>query len=377
MKRSLLANLVAYALFALALACTGMFRWELLLFQLVLQMLTNEFWYDFFVWRYVAHPIDGVGRDKRMTPARVRRYSRRTSFILLLLPAALMALMAAVNGWGEGWLSLHTHLPLNEQLFIPSLIAQSILLASTLGWGLPPLSINTIIGERKVQRDRSDEPQEKTPETGDAAAPRCPDDEILPQGLPAGVSLPDCLRAPQSRSPLHTSHAEMVRARLLEDEKAILFTAPVGMVSLPSSSNERLLGGVAFCVAALLLYAAMGLFADASARVVTRWAVLLAGLALLPVSMMVLRAAALRQAQLLVTDYILTNRRLHICREDEWEGVSLASVEVVPGGSHEGGMADIELCPDHGADTYTLVNVAHAEELCSLLEELISREQAR
>ncbi len=381
MRFTLLANLAAFALFTLITACLGMCRWELLVFQFVLQTLTNEFWTDLFMLPFKGQQLFGVEPDKLAAPARVHRVARWTAVFLLLFPALLFAALACINYWGGGALGNALHLPLATALFVSSLAAQGLLFAATLIGGLVPLSYKTLVEAFLAYHERHLVAGGNAPSAATPSSPVPPPThagvDMLPHGLPAGVNLPACLTAPQRCSPLHARHAEMVRSKLREGELAILSTAPAGMVPLPTSSNERLLGGVGMSLAFLLLYTALGLFEDDTTHIITRWAVLLLGLALLPISIRVLRSAARRQAQLRYTDYFITNRRLHICRAGAWESVALVSMEVVPGGMYSEQRGGIDLCPESGSETYRLINVEHAEALTTLLERLIYLENAR
>ncbi len=382
MRFTLLANAAAFALFTALTASLGLCRWEVLLFQLVLQALTNEFWIELFILPFKGQHLFGVKGATATTPTRVHRVARWTCGFLLLFPALVWAALACINYWGEGALAHSLHLPLGTNLFLPSLAAQGLLMAATLLWGLVPLSYRTLVDALLARHESRLAAQGKTTSSPAAGAVSPPPPthagvEALPHGLPEGVELPDCLASHQHCSPLHRHHAELVRAQLQDNELAILSTAPAGVVPLPSSSNERLFGGLGLCLGAVLLYTAIGLFEEGTSRVITRWVVLLLGLGLLPASIRVLRSAARRQALLLRTDYFLTNQRLHICCAGEWQAVTLGSMEVVPGGSYGAGRGDVDLCPESGAETYNLVNVEHSEELCTLLERLIYMENAR
>ncbi len=378
MRSTLLANAAAFALFVLVTACLGLCRWEVLTFQLVAQMLANELWMDVFVLPFSGQQLFGIDRSKLAAPSRLRRMARLTCPLLFLLPLAVYVVMAFVNYWGGGALAQSLQLPLNVTLFGPSLAAQALLVAAVLGWGCPPLSYRTVLEALTARREARLAAEGKLPP--DKPIPPPPPThggvETLPHGLPAGVCPADCLRSPQRCSPLHAAHLEAVRPKLREGERAVLSTAPAGVVELPSSSNERFVGSLALCFAFLLLYTAVGLFEDDTTRTITRWAVLLLGLGLLPVSVAVLRAASRRQALLRYTDYILTNERLHICCDGAWEAVPLVSLEVLPDGNYGEGRGDVELCPEKGEET-RLINVEHAEELCALLEQLIAREKLR
>ncbi len=380
MRFTLLANAAAFALFAALTASQGLCRWELLLIQLVLQALTNEFWIELFMLPFKGQHLFGLKGATTAAPARVRRVARWTGGFLLLFPALVYAALACINYWAEGSLLQSLRLPPGANPVLPSLAAQGLLFAATLLWGLVPLSYRTLVDALLAYHESRLAAQGTYPaDSGHApsAPPTHAGVEALPHGLPKGVELPDCLRKSQRCSPLHSHHAELVRTHLQEGELAILSTAPAGVVPLPSSSNERLFGGLALCLGALLLYTALDLFEEGTSRIITRWVVLLLGLGLLPVSIRVLRSAARRQALLLRTDYFLTNLRLHICCAGEWQAVVLGSMEVVPGGSYGSGRGDVDLCPESGAETYNLVNVEHAEELCTLLERLIYMENAR
>ncbi len=380
MRYTLLANAVAFALFSAFAACAGVCSWEVLLFQLVLQVLTNEFWMDVFMLPFKGQHLFGVVQGRLADPVRIRRVARWTCAFVFVFPAVVLAVLACVNYWGAGALGQALHLPLEMPLFGPSLLAQGVLCAISLAGGLVPLSYRTVIEALMARRER------RLVDEGDVAAsvsdaavppPARAGVEMLPHGVPEGVVLPACLACPQCCSPLHAQHAEMVRGKLREGERAILSTAPAGVVDLPSSSNERFYGGVGLCLAALLLYAAIGLFEEASSRVVTRWVVLLLGVGLLPLSVRVLRAAARRQALLRRTDYFLTNYRLHSCCAGVWSAVSLGSAEVLAGGEYGGGRGDVMLCPESAPEPTTLINVECAQELCVLLERLVHRENAR
>ncbi len=379
MRYTLLANAAAFSLFTLIMACLGLCCGEVLLFQLVVQVLTNEFWVDVFMLPFKGQQLFGGESGKLADAARIRRVARWTSVFLLLFPALVFAALACIDYWGKGSLGRGLQLPLEGALFAASLAAQAVLAGATLLWGLVPLSYRTVIEALMARHERRLRAEGSYPQP---AAPTPPSPthagvEGLPHGLPAGVELPPCLLRPQRCSPLHARHVELVRAHWQEGEQAILSTAPAGVVPLPTSSNERLLGGTGLVVAVGLLYAAMGLFEAESARMVTRWVVLSGGLGLLPVSLWVLRAAARRQSLLRRTDYIITAARLHVCCQGVWEAVELESMEVLPGGVYGEGRGDVVLCPESGSSTYTLVNVEHAEELCELLERLIYRANAR
>ncbi len=379
MKFTLLANLAAYALFATLAAFTGQWCWELLLFQLVLQVLSNEFWIDLYVIPFRGQHFYGVEPQTLADPVRMRRVARWTCAFILFFPAVVLAGLCGINHWGGGALAQALNLPLDCGMALCCMAAQGLLFAATLVGGLVPLSYRTIIESIMARRERK---LVKAGRPRKAATPFVPPPthagvELLPHELPSGLQLPDCLAVPQLCSPLHARHAELVRAQLLAGEQAILSTAPAGVVALPSSSNERLFGGLGLCLAAILLYTAIGLFEDGSSRIITRWVVMLLGLGLLPASVRVLRASVRRQALLRRTDYFLTNYRLHICCAGRWEAVSLASMEVVPGGSYGEGRGDVDLCPESGPETYTLINVEHAEELSEVLERLIYMENAR
>ncbi len=373
MRFTLLANLSAFALFSLITACCGQCRWELLLFQLVLQVLTNEFWIDVFMLPFKGQHLFGVEAAKLADPTRVRRVARWSCAFLLLFPALVLAALACINAWGEGALAQSLRLPLGTELAVPSLAAQAWLAGATLMGGLVPLSYKTVLEALLARHERRLQAEGRYPTASHAAVPPPTHAgvEALPHGLPEGVSLSPCLASAQCCSPLHARHSELVRARLREGELAILSTAPAGVVPLPAGSNERLLGGVCLSLAFLLLYTALGLFEEASTHIITRWAVLLLGLGLLPVSVRVLRSAARRQALLRYTDYFITNSRLHICRAGSWLAVPLVSLEVVPGGEYGGNRGDVDLCPESGSEIYRLINVEHAGELGELLERLV------
>ncbi len=379
MRRTLLANAAAFALFALVTACLGLWRWEVLLFQLLVQSLANEFWMDLFVLPLGGLRLFGIGGSQQVDPARMRRAARWSCPLLFLLPLVVYVALAGINFWGEGALSESLGLPLNVTLLGPSLAAQALLVAATLGWGCPPLSYRTVAEALMARREArlAAEGQQAVGSRPQVPPPTHAGVESLPHGLPSGIVLAEALRRPQRCSPQHAAHLELVRSRLREGELAVLSTAPAGIVELPTSSNERFVGSIALCFSALLLYTAIGLFEDDTTRTATRWAVLVLGLGIFPVAVAILRAASRRQEMLLHTDYILTNRRLHVCRDGRWEGVPLASQEVVPGGDYGAGKGDVELCPEQGTDTCKLVNVEHAEELCALLDALIACEKRR
>ncbi len=370
MKLTLLANLAAFALVAALAACNGLLRWELLLFQLVLQVLTNEFWTDLFMLPFKGMHLYGVEPNKVADPARVRRVSRWSCAFVLFFPALLLSALFCADFWSGGALAQALHLPPGAALATCSLAGQGLLFAASLAGGLVPLSYRSLIDALMARRERhllkrGREPKaEKTPFT---PPPTHAGVEMLPHGLPEGLQLPDCLAKPQCCSPLHAQHAELVREHLLPGERAILSTAPAGVVALPSSSNERFYGSILLCISALLLYTAIGLFEEGSSRIITRWVVLLLGLGLLPASLRVLRAATRRQALLRRTDYFITNTRVHMCRAGQWSAVPLASMEVLPGGEYGEGCADVILCPERGPDTLTLINVPHAQPLCGFL----------
>ncbi len=370
---TLLANFAAFALCAALAAIHGLCSWELLLFQLVLQVLPNEFWIDLFMLPFKGQHLYGVAPEKLANPARVRRVARLSSVFVLLFPALALGVLACIHHWGDGALGQSLHLPLGGGLFLPCLAAQGLLFVASLAGGLVPLSYRTIIEALVARRERKLVKAGRCPQATPVFTPppARAGVESLPHGLPEGVNLPPCLSTPQCCSPLHAQHVELVRQSLQPGELAILSTAPAGVVALPSSSNERLFGGLGLCLGAMLLYTAIGLFEDGSARIITRWVVLLLGLGLLPLSVRVLRAAARRQALLRRTDYVVTNRRLHICRTGRWEAVNLASMEVLVGGSYGEGRGDVELCPESGPETFTLINIEHPEEVCELLERVI------
>ncbi len=387
MKFTLLTNLAAFALFCALTACFGLCRWELLLFQLVLQVLTNEFWIDLFLLPFRGQHLYGAGLvgEKLADPARVRRVARWTASFLLVFPALVLGALACINYWGGSSLGEALHVPMDGRLFVSCLAAQGLLCVLSLVGGLVPLSYRTVFEALMARRERrlmaEGRAQPSMPDSASVAtpapAPTHAGVEMLPHGLPEGVVLPAALNVSQRCSPMHAHHAEIVREKLREGEVAVLSTAPAGVVSLPNSSNERLLGGILLCLGALLLYVAIGLFEDGSSRIVTRWVVLLLGLGLLPTSVRVLRSSARRQALLRRTDYFITNYRVHACRAGEWKAVNLVSMEVLIGGTYGEGRGDVELCPESGPDTYKLINVEHAEELCELLERLIYMENAR
>ncbi len=381
MRFSLFANLAAIILFATFTAFSEQCRWEVLVFQLILQLLTNEFWIDIFRLPFKGQQLFGVEQNKLADMRRVRRVARWTAAFLLLFPALVFVALGCINYWGGGALEQALHVPLNAKLIISSLAAQGVIFTASLIGGLVPLSYRTVIEALMARHERRLMAEGRHPSS--SAAPVYPPPpthagvDMLPHGLPAGVALPACLNKPQRCSPLHSHHAKLVYEKLREDELAILSTSPAGLVALPSSSNERFFGGLGLCLAATLLYTAIGLFEDDTSRVITRWVVILLGLAMLPISIHVLRASARRQALLRRTDYFITNRRLHICRSGSWGAVNLASMEVVVGGSYGEGRGDVDLCPESGSETYNLVNVEHAEEICTLLERLIYMENAR
>ncbi len=386
MRFSLLANAAAVAFFSGLAACSGIFRWEVLLFQLVLQWLTNEFWMDVFALPFKGQHFFGVERDKLAALARVRRVARWSSAFLLLFPVLLLVALLCFDFWGEGALGRALHLPLGRELVGATLAAQGLLFALSLAGGLVPLSYRTLTEALMARHERRLLQGGRYPASAAsvAAAPVCAGGaparagvDALPHGLPEGVHLPSCLSTPQRCSPLHARHVELVRSSLREGERAILSTAPCGVVPLPSSSNERSYGGLGLCLAAALLYTAIGLFEEDSSHAATRWVVMLLGFGLLLASIRLLRSSARRQAGLRRTDYFLTNFRLHVCRAGRWEAVPLVSMEVLPGGSYGEGCGDVLLCPESGPKPHTMVNVEHAEELCALLERLIYMENAR
>ncbi len=380
MKFTLLANLAAFALAAALAACFGLLRWELLLFQLVLQALGNELWADIFMLPLRGFHLYGVEPGRVADAARLRRVSRWSCAFVLFFPALVLAALLCVDGWGGGALGQALHLPLGAELATCSLAGQALLFAASLAGGLVPLSYRSLFEAFMARRERHLLKRGrglKAQKVPFSPPPTHAGVEMLPHGLPEGVVLPPCLREPQRCSPLHAQHVQHVRAQLREGELAALSTAPAGVVPLPSSSNERTYGSLILCLAALLLYTAIGLFEEESSRVVTRWAVLLLGLGLLPAALHLLRASARRQALLCSTDYVLTNERLHICRAGQWEAVSLAGMEVLPGGEYGEGRGDVELCPESGPTTYRLINVECAAELCQLLEQLVYLRNAR
>ncbi len=381
MKFTLLANLAAFALFCALAACFGLGRWEVLLFQLVLQVLTNEFWIDLFMLPFKGQHLYGAGVEANQLadPLRVRRVARWSSGFLLLFPVLVCLGLGCINYWGEGALGQALGLPLDGLLFGLSLAAQGLLFVASLIGGLVPLSYRTVFEALMARRERHLIKRGLAPKPAAhaAAPPTHAGVEMLPHGLPDGVVLPACLSVPQRCSPLHAHHAELVRGKLREGERVILSTAPAGVVALPNSSNERLLGGILLCLGALLLYVAIGLFEEGGPRVITRWVVLFLGLGLLPAAVRVLRSSARRQALLRRTDYFLTNFRVHACRAGEWKAVALVSMEVVPGGEYGEGRGDVELCPESGQVTYKLINVEYAAEWCELVERLIYMENAR
>ncbi len=381
MRFTLLANLAAFALFSALCACLGLCRWEGLLFQLVLQTLTNELWIDIFLLPFKGQHLLGVEQRKLASPERVRRVARWTSPFILFFPAVVLAALACINGWGQGALAQALNVPLDASFCASSLAGQGLLMGATLIGGLVPLSYRTVVEALMAAREQRLMSEGRYAPSA-AAPPAAPPPtragvDMMPHGLPTGVQLAACLACPQCCSPLHARHAEMVAGKLREGERAILSTAPAGVVPLPSSSNERLFGGLGLSLAAVLLYIAIGLFEEQSSRVVTRWVVLLLGMGLSPASVRLLRASARRQTLLSRTDYFLTNYRLHICCAGHWQAVGLASLEVVPGGSYGDGRGDVALCPESGPETYDLTNVECAEELCALLERLIYMENAR
>ncbi len=374
MRLTLLANLAAFALFTVLTACMGLCRWELLLFQLVLQMLTNEFWGDLFMLPFKGLHLYGVGQEKLADPARMRRVARWSCGFVLFFPALLLAALAGIDHWGEGALWQALHLPPGGALVVPVLAAQGLLFVASLVGGLVPLSYRMVIEALMARRERRMVKAGLIRENGEAFVPPPTHAgvESLPHGLPPGVQLPACLAEPQRCSPLHARHVEEVREQLLAGERAVLSTSPAGVVPLPSGSNERLFGALGLCLAAILLYTAMGLFEELNSHIITSWVVVVLGLLLLPASLRLLRGAARRQAQLRRTDYVITNYRLHICRAGHWEAVSLAPMEVLVDASYGEGRGDVQLCPESGPETYKLINVEHADELASLLEGLIS-----
>ncbi len=376
MRFTLLANLAAFALFAALSVSSGLCRWEALLFQLVLQGLTNEFWMDLFILPFRGQHLFGGAGEQVASPARIRRVARWSAVFVLLFPALVCGGLAGANLWGEGALASALRLPLDASLFLPVCAAQGLLLFASLLGGLVPLSYRSVVEALMARRERrllATVP----PAAPMAAPPTRAGVGMLPHGLPEGVVLPDCLKQPQPCSPLHARHAAQVRELLHEGERVILSTAPAGVVPLPASSNERTYGSLGLCLAAALLYVAFGMFEQASAHEATRWVVLLLGLGLLPASLRLLRAAARRQSLLRRTDYFVTNKRLHICRAGRWQAVDLVSMEVLAEGEYGEGRGNVELCPESGPEVYQLVNVECAQELCVLLERLIYMENAR
>ncbi len=381
MRFTLLVNGVAFALFTALAACSGLLSWRVLVFQLLVQLLTNEFWLDIFMLPFRGQQLFGVEPGKSADPARMRCVARWTCGFVLLFPALVLTAMGCIDFWGEGALARGLQLPLGGALFSASLLAQGLLLVATLAGGLVPLSYRTVIDALMARHERRLQAEGRYPKqpSGAHAAPPPTRAGVqdLPHGLPGSLRLPACLMLPQPCSPLHAEHISLVRAQLREGEYAVLSTAPAGVVALPRSSHERLWAGLGLCAAAVLLHTALGIVEEAGPRAITAWVVLLSGLGLLAVGYRVLRAASRRQALLQRMDYIITNRRLHVCCNGQWCAYPLVSAEVQPGRRYGEGRGDVMLCPDSGTDPCTLVNVEHAEELRRLLEDVVAAEKQR
>ncbi len=301
--KSLLLNLVALAAFAAA-APADLPMPGALLFQIAVQWLVNELWFDAYLVPVLLMQLFGRSGEGR-TLARMQRAARWTSVCLLLLPSITFALLSLVDGIAGKTLGTWLGLPLGMGLYGCSFVAFGLLFVLTLMTGAGPLSVQAAI--ERLFDARFEEAREDIRQQDAAAAP-------LPDATVPQVAV-DAI--PSHHSPLFAEHGRDFARKQQPGEQLLLATAPAGVVPAPGEGQAYIFGGIFGAAGLFLLTNAWSLHQSGQVEGLGLTALTVVGAGFLLFALPMLLHPLLARRRLRRIDYFLTDRRLFIFRGSE------------------------------------------------------------
>ncbi len=307
--KSLFINLAALAFFSAFAAVSGILSNEAIIFQIAVQWLVNELWFDAYLVPLLLMQLFGRKESKREV-ARQRRAARWTSVCLLLFPAILFGIISLIESLTTNALGNWLGLSLEAGLFTCSFAGFFLLFILALFTGAMPLSVQATLEnffDEKLDTFREEVKTEVEQSQASALPP-------LPVMSAASC---DTSVVPTRHSRLYAAHERDFARKQQADEELILATAPAGVVPIGDETQSFLVGGGFGAVGLFLLYNACVWQQTGELAGMALWMCYLIGAVFVLFALPVVIGPLRWRKRLNSIDYFITNRRLVIYRGDE------------------------------------------------------------
>ncbi len=307
--KSLFINIAALALFSVFAAVSGIISNETILFQIAVQWIVNELWFDVYLVPVLLMQLFGRKGEER-DAARQRRAARWTSFCLLLIPAILFGIISLIESLTTNALGNWLGLSLDAALFTCSFAGFFLLFVLSLFTGAMPLSVQASLENFFDEKfDNFKEEVKAEVEQSNAATPP-------PLPVVAAATC-DTNTIPSRHSRLYAAHERDFARKQQTDEELILTTAPAGEAPMGDETQSFLIGGGFGAVGLFLLYNAYVWQQTGELAGVALWLLYLMGAVFVLFALPVVIGPLRWRKRLNSIDYFITNRRLVIYRGDE------------------------------------------------------------